>query len=136
MERAIQLKPGQVVKDINEKEYEIEEGDRLFESNEVEREVQKYVEEIQEYHNEYYKKNFPGSTLDPSKYSYLTLQKYYKIIYTTLGGSGQTSVFCFVDKETGDIYMAAGWKVPAKGARGNLFTGKRPLDARDLYKRL
>jgi hypothetical protein len=31
------------------------------------------------------------------------------------------SVYCFVDKATGDIFKAAGWKAPAKHARGNIY---------------
>ena len=30
------------------------------------------------------------------------------------------SVYCFVNRETGDVLKAAGWKGPAKGERGNL----------------
>jgi hypothetical protein len=33
------------------------------------------------------------------------------------------SVHCFIDNATGDVYKAAGWKAPAKGARGNIVTG-------------
>lgn len=31
------------------------------------------------------------------------------------------SVHCFVSKETGGIFKAAGWKAPAKGERANIF---------------
>ena len=30
------------------------------------------------------------------------------------------SVYCFINRETGDVLKAAGWKGPAKGVRGNL----------------
>lgn len=30
-------------------------------------------------------------------------------------------VYCFIDKENGDILKAAGWEKPAKHARGNIF---------------
>lgn len=33
---------------------------------------------------------------------------------------GSKSVYCFVEKATGDIYKAASWKAPAKGVRGNV----------------
>lgn len=36
------------------------------------------------------------------------------------GGPNAASVYCFVDKASGDIYKAAGWKAPAKGIRGNI----------------
>ena len=32
----------------------------------------------------------------------------------------QWSVWCFVDKNTGDVYKPASWKAPAKGIRYNL----------------
>ena len=35
--------------------------------------------------------------------------------------TGQRSVYCFVDRE-GNVYKAAGWKVPAKGIRSKLET--------------
>ena len=31
------------------------------------------------------------------------------------------SAFCFVDMTNGDVLKCAGWKAPAKGARGNIF---------------
>jgi hypothetical protein len=34
---------------------------------------------------------------------------------------GSRSVYCFVEKATGNILKAAGWKAPAKGARGNIY---------------
>lgn len=46
----------------------------------------------------------------------------------TLGG--QRSVHAFVDKSNGDLLKSAGWKAPAKGARGNLLTGLDEVLAR------
>ena len=43
-------------------------------------------------------------------------RKYAKIIRT-----GQSMVYCFVNKENGDILKAASWAAPAKHARGNIF---------------
>lgn len=37
---------------------------------------------------------------------------------------GQRSAFCFVDKQTGDVLKCAGWKAPAKHARGNIYSGE------------
>src|SRR5438105_4247098 len=31
------------------------------------------------------------------------------------------SIHCFVDKKTGDVFKAASFRAPAKGARGNIF---------------
>jgi hypothetical protein len=36
------------------------------------------------------------------------------------GAETSVSSFAFIDKTTGDILKCAGWKAPAKGARGNL----------------
>lgn len=46
----------------------------------------------------------------------------------------QTSVVAFVDAkegspEFGNIYKPAGWKAPAKGARGNVFSAQYGLEA-------
>ena len=37
--------------------------------------------------------------------------------------AGQRSVFCFVRLEDGAILKAAGWRAPAKHARGNIANG-------------
>jgi hypothetical protein len=34
---------------------------------------------------------------------------------------GGDSVAFFIDRNTGDVLMAAGWKTPAKGVRANVF---------------
>ncbi len=46
--------------------------------------------------------------------------KNYKIIKCNAAGE-DGSVFCFIEKSTGDIYKAASWKAPAKGVRGSIF---------------
>lgn len=51
-------------------------------------------------------------------------KKYVRIVSTTVhsdGSNGQRSVHCFVNKENGDILMAATWKAPAKHPRGNIY---------------
>lgn len=60
------------------------------------------------------------------------VQKGRKYIKITSGNDGKgTSVVAFVDATTGDIYKPAGWKAPAKGARGNINDnlGAKALDA-------
>ena len=37
--------------------------------------------------------------------------------------NGQDSCYCFVERETGDIYKSASYRAPAKHARGNIFDG-------------
>lgn len=33
-----------------------------------------------------------------------------------------TSAYAFIDAQTGDVYMPAGWSAPAKHVRGNIVT--------------
>lgn len=39
------------------------------------------------------------------------------------------SAFCFIDTTNGDILKAAGWKAPAKGKRGSIFSDDRGRSA-------
>ena len=56
---------------------------------------------------------------DHNKYIIEIGRKYHKIIMVT--ESGSRSVHAFVDKKTGEMYMAASWKAPAKnGVRFDL----------------
>ena len=56
---------------------------------------------------------------DHYKYVIETGRKYHKIIMVTEDGA--RSVHAFVDKKTGEMYMAASWKAPAKnGVRFDL----------------
>lgn len=47
-------------------------------------------------------------------------KKYIRIAKVETTGSG-CSVYCFVERETGDVLKADSWKRPAKGTRGNIF---------------
>lgn len=67
---------------------------------------------------------------DHMTYSETDPASYFKPVWMTTGkknvkiwiGSGcSTSIYCFVDIETGDILKAASYKAPAKGARGNIY---------------
>ena len=44
-------------------------------------------------------------------------RKYYKVCMLWRGTQDDVSVHCFVDKKTGEVYKAAGWKKPAKYVR-------------------
>lgn len=46
--------------------------------------------------------------------------KRYARVYDTANGGGR-SVYCFVELATGLIYKSAGWKCPAKHARGTIY---------------
>jgi hypothetical protein len=50
-------------------------------------------------------------------------RKYHKVIMVIDNGAGRSpsrSVHCFIDKKTGEVYMAASFKSPAKGVRYDL----------------
>jgi hypothetical protein len=61
------------------------------------------------------------SNLTPSLLEMSDGRRYIRIDSIADGGRGQRSVWAFIDKKTGDILRAAGYKAPAKHARGNLF---------------
>lgn len=65
----------------------------------------------------YYAKNFPTNKVEPI--STTEGPKYFRVVIGE-EGNDQRSVYAFVDKTTGAIYKAAGWKAPAKHARGNI----------------
>lgn len=74
--------------------------------------------------DEYMTRRFP--TLN--KYTFTTMpgSRYIRIVRSdsfnvAAGGSVSRCVWGFVDKTNGDILKAAGWKAPAKHARGNIF---------------
>jgi len=56
-----------------------------------------------------------------------------KFVRIVREGGCQRSVHCFIDRQTGDVLKAAGWKAPAKHARGNLFDAKQGLGLMGPY---
>lgn len=68
-------------------------------------------------------------------------KRYDKVISVSTYGS--RSVHAFIDRETGDLFKPAGWKAPAKGARGNVATAesraaviaRASISSRYLYAR-
>lgn len=55
-------------------------------------------------------------------------RKYVRVV--TQGS--QDSVYCFVERSTGNILKAAGWERPAPYARGNIFNDN-PLQGTNIY---
>jgi len=53
-------------------------------------------------------------------------KKYIKIF-------ADNSLYCFIDKETGNIYKAANYSTPAKHARANLFLHETWKDNLEVY---
>jgi len=47
-------------------------------------------------------------------------RRYVKLVRCDTHGNDE-SVFCFVEKETGNVLKPASWAAPAKGSRGNIF---------------
>jgi hypothetical protein len=50
-------------------------------------------------------------------------QKFARVVTSRNADGSDRSVYCFVELSTGDIYGPAGWKAPAKHARGNIRQG-------------
>lgn len=61
------------------------------------------------------------TALSPPNFFAQPGRKNVRIVQCDSDTGGQRSVYCFIDKATGDIYKAAGWKAPAKGVRGSIW---------------
>lgn len=49
--------------------------------------------------------------------------KYARLVQTGTHGNSSRSAYAFIDLTNGDILKSAGWKAPAKHARGNIRVG-------------
>ena len=58
--------------------------------------------------------------------------RYIRVVNTDAYGTSR-SAFVFIDKNTGDVLKPAGWKGPAKHARGNIFDAKGGLGWMGVY---
>jgi hypothetical protein len=76
----------------------------------------KMIHRIDEQYGEYYEKTLPNSTYTP-----ITINKGRRFDKLVQGGS----VYCFVEKSTGDVYKSQTWKQPyTKGnncVRGSIY---------------
>ncbi len=77
-----------------------------------------FVEGCQNIHTDHMARHYPSVTPDEIKFT--AGKRYIKVIRRRVDGT-QGSVHCFVDTLNGDVLKAAGWKAPAKHARGNIF---------------
>ena len=76
-----------------------------------------YCKRLQEAINKEFAAHYPRNLVP--KITFTTGPKYVRIIR---GGSVGKAVHCFVERSTGSIWKAAGWKAPAKNfPRGNIF---------------
>jgi hypothetical protein len=79
-----------------------------------------FVAGLQERIDSYNAANFP--TNERTVLSTMEGKRYVRIVRSS---HGSRSVWGFLDKTTGDILKAAGWKAPAKIARGNIFAASQ-----------
>lgn len=98
--------------------------------SDFEKALDSFVVGCNKIYNDYMDVSCP--TLDREPKAVVGGRKYIKI--ASIGPDGESrSVFCFVNKENGDVLKAAGWKAPAKGARGNIFDENNGLGRIDQY---
>ena len=78
--------------------------------------LQDFLYRLSDMYKVYYETMF--SAAFAATFSAETGRKYIRIVITN---HSQRSVYCFIERETGNILKDAGWKAPAKGARGNIW---------------
>lgn len=81
----------------------------------------KFKAHAQKQIDDYYAANFPNSKTKPTLH-YSDGEKYIRVTKVE-PGQKTGSAHSFIDKATGDVLKPDGFKRPAKGARGNIFTG-------------
>lgn len=89
-----------------------------------------FVEGCERISHAYTDKNFPKIGHDIFRVR--TGSRYMKVT-TSRVPSEHGSVFCFVDKTSGDVLKPAGWSGPAKHARGNIFDDNNGLGSIGPY---
>lgn len=78
-----------------------------------------FLQRVQAMVDKHYAKEY--SNLDAPKFYFTKGSRYWKIVRETPGQSHSKSVYLFLDTSNGDVLKAAGWRAPAKHARGNIF---------------
>ncbi len=92
--------------------------------------LQTFLEGCQRIHTDYQARYFPS--IKPDSIHSKLGKRYVRIIRRRAEGNGD-SVHCFVDMTNGDVLKAAGWKAPAKHARGNIFDEHNGLGSMSEY---
>ena len=77
----------------------------------------RFISEAQAVVDAHYAKEFP--TLRVPVLSAEPGRRYVRIVIADT----VRSAYCFIDRVNGDVLKPDGWKRPAKGARGNIYTG-------------
>ncbi len=57
----------------------------------------------------------------PNYFQKVTLEEGHKFIRVVKSHGGSRHVYCFIEKATGNILKASGWRSPAKGSRGSIY---------------
>ena len=82
----------------------------------------KACEEMRREHFQATAPNMMASGFNHAHVGYKISRKYARLTVPN-GGTLDGSAYAFVDMATGDIYLPASWKTPAKHARGNIANG-------------
>lgn len=77
-----------------------------------------FVKGCQEITDIYFRTNFPN--LAAPTFKTQPGRRYVRVVRVD-GGNGGGSAHCFVDMTNGDVLKPAGYKTPARHARGNIF---------------
>lgn len=86
--------------------------------NDLDTQVELFLRLLGEMYAEHFKEM--GFTFaPPPTFTRETGSKFIRIVKNE-DGQGR-SVYCFIDRSNGDILKSAGWKAPAKGARGSIY---------------
>lgn len=84
--------------------------------------LERFVNNVNEYRRAYYYQSFPNIAANREIASVMEGgKKYIRIILQSAHREGR-SVYCFIDAETGDVLKADGWKRPARGPRGSIYS--------------
>ena len=83
--------------------------------------LESYVQKVQLASDIHFKNDLPTSWANGQApiFSFTEGKRFFKVI-KTYPGAGGGSVFCFVERTSGDIYKPASWNAPAKGVRFNI----------------
>jgi hypothetical protein len=76
------------------------------------------------------RKNYEGHSLGVPVLEVRQGPKYAKLVSTGPNGG---SVYCFVNKENGDVLKSASFSAPAKGVRGNIYAADNGLSRMGPY---
>ena len=80
--------------------------------------LSQFINNLSALYAQYYADN--GFTFEaPPTFDAQNGSKNIRIVQRRANGGG--SAYCFIEKDTGNILKAAGWKAPAKGARGSIW---------------